>query len=100
MPFVGRDWSHRGIAEFYTNLEKNNYLIVYLTARNFGLARKTLAYLHSVKQKGFQLPEGPLILSPDSMYQAFKREIIVGGCFRKTNDRQSRGFQNRSSEGN
>jgi len=78
MPFVGRDWSHRGICEFYTNLEKNNYLIVYLTARNFGLARKTLSYLHSVKQKDFKLPEGPLILSPDSMYQAFKREIIIG----------------------
>ena len=78
MPFVGKDWSHKGICEFYTNLKKNNYLIIYLTARNFGQARKTLNYLQSVCQKKIRLPEGPLILSPDSMYQAFKREIIIG----------------------
>ena len=78
MPFVGKDWSHKGICEFYTNLEKNKYVIVYLTARNFGQAKKTLKYLKSVKQDKYRLPEGPLILSPDSMYQAFKREIIVG----------------------
>jgi phosphatidate phosphatase LPIN len=90
MPFVGKDWSHKGICEFYTNLEKNNYVIVYLTARNFGQAKKTLKYLKSVKQKKYRLPEGPLILSPDSMYQAFKREIIIGRCLNPNNQRQPR----------
>lgn len=78
MPFIGRDWSHTGICEFYTNLYKNNYNILYLTARNYAQAYKTLKYLNSVKQKNFSLPEGPLILSPESLYQAFKREVIVG----------------------
>lgn len=95
MPFVGRDWSHRGICEFYTNLEKNNYVIVYLTARNFGQTKKTLKYLKSVRQKKYQLPEGPLILSPESMYQAFKREIIIGEL-----TRQPRGLQNCCAQGN
>ena len=78
MPLVGNDWSHPDICEFYTNLRKNNYIIVYLTARNYGQAEKTLNYLKKVKQNKFQLPEGPVILSPDSMYQAFKAEVIVG----------------------
>jgi phosphatidate phosphatase LPIN len=78
MPFVGRDWSHKGICEFYTNLNKNNYNILYLTARNYEQAYKTLQYLNSVQQKDFSLPEGPLILSPENLYMAFKREIITG----------------------
>lgn len=78
MPFIGRDWSHKGICEFFTNLNKNNYNILYLTARNYEQAYKTLRFLNSVQQKEFSLPEGPLILSPENLYMAFKREIITG----------------------
>lgn len=78
MPFVGKDWSHKGVCEFFTNLIKNKYLLIYLTARNFGQAKKTLRYLESVKQGDFILPEGPLILSPQSLYQSFRTEVIKG----------------------
>lgn len=78
MPFVGKDWSHKGVCEFFTNLIKNKYLLIYLTARNFGQAKKTLRYLESVKQGDYILPEGPLILSPQSLYQSFRTEVIKG----------------------
>lgn len=77
MPFIYRDWSQKGIAEFYTNLVKNGYTIVYLTARNIGQAHKTLHYLKSVNQKGVVLPEGPMITSPDTFYESIKREVII-----------------------
>ena len=77
MPFIYKDWSQNGIAEFYTNLSKNGYKIVYLTARNIGQAHKTLIYLKSVNQKGVLLPEGPLITSPDTFYESVRREIII-----------------------
>ena len=41
MPFLNKDWSHDGIAEFYTRLYERNYIIIYLTARNIGNAFKT-----------------------------------------------------------
>lgn len=77
MPFIYKDWSHNGIAEFYKNLCDRGYLIVYLTARNIGQAHKTLNYLKSINQNGVKLPEGPLITSPDSLYESFKREMII-----------------------
>ena len=76
--FIKRDWSHKGICELYTNLRKKNYIFMYLTARNYAQAKRTLSYLDSVKQGEFVLPEGPLILSPESLYRAFKRELIIG----------------------
>jgi len=77
MPFIYRDWSHTGLTELYNNLVKNGYHIIYLTARNIGQATKTLKYLKSVKQKGLSLPEGPLITSPDTLYESLKREVII-----------------------
>ena len=67
-----------GICEFYTNLTKNNYKMIYLTARNFGQTKGTLKYLDSLEQGKFRLPEGPLILSPQSFYQVLKTEVISG----------------------
>jgi phosphatidate phosphatase LPIN len=36
MPVMGRDWSHEGIAELYTNIAANGYQVLYLTARAIG----------------------------------------------------------------
>lgn len=77
MPFLYQDWSHIDICEFFTNLASRGYILIYLTARNIGQFSKTLAYLKSVKQKGFKLPEGPLITSPDSLFESLKREVII-----------------------
>lgn len=77
MPFVNQDWSHHNIAELFYNLAQRGYIIVYLTARNIGQALKTLRYLKSIKQKEYEMPEGPLITSPDSLFESFRREIII-----------------------
>lgn len=77
MPFINQDWSHSGIAELYTNLYKRGYIIVYLTARNIGQAFKTLKYLKSIRQQEHTLPEGPLITSPDTLFESFRREMII-----------------------
>lgn len=77
MPFIYRDWSQKGIAEFYQNLANNGYTIIYLTARNIGQASKTLNYLKSVNQNGICLPEGPLITSPGTLYESLQREVLI-----------------------
>lgn len=48
MPFISKDWSHLGIAKFFTKLAERGYVIIYLTARNIGQAKKTLDYLESI----------------------------------------------------
>ena len=36
MPMMGRDWSQPGVASLYSNIRKNGYQILYLTARAIG----------------------------------------------------------------
>lgn len=77
MPFIYQDWSHKDICHLFTNIANRGYIIIYLTARNIGLFSKTLEYLRSIKQNGFTLPEGPMLTSPDSLFDSLKREIII-----------------------
>ncbi|KAJ3022000.1 hypothetical protein HKX48_007279 [Thoreauomyces humboldtii] len=74
---VGKDWTHSGIASLYTNIRKNGYHILYLTSRAIGQAGTTREYLSKVEQGGFQLPEGPVIMSPDRLFASFHREVIL-----------------------
>lgn len=41
-----------------------------------GQARITRDYLKSIKQGDISLPDGPLLLNPTSLVQAFHREVI------------------------
>ena len=76
MPMLGKDWSHKGITELYTNVSHNGYKFVYLTARAICQSGTTKDYLNSlfVEEKG--LPRGPLLMSPDGLFSSFKREVI------------------------
>ncbi len=49
---------------------------MYLTSRAIGQAESTRDYLAGVAQDQYQLPEGPVLLSPDRLIQAFTREVI------------------------
>lgn len=40
------------------------------------MADMTRGYLHGVNDRGTLLPQGPLMLSPSSLFSAFHREII------------------------
>ena len=70
---VGRDWTHMGVAKLYTDIVKNGYKIMYLTSRAIGQADATRGYLKGIKQDDYQLPEGPVIMSPDRLMASLHR---------------------------
>ncbi|KAI9140967.1 Lipin/Ned1/Smp2-domain-containing protein [Paraphysoderma sedebokerense] len=77
LPALGRDWSHPGIAQLYSTISNNGYKIVYLSSRGLSQADITRRYILEVKQDDYKLPDGPIILSPDSLLTALKREVIL-----------------------
>jgi len=76
MPLVGKDWSQDGITSLYRHIVENGYRIIYLSARAIGQAGITRSYLQSIRQESNCLPNGPLLLSPSSLFLAFHREVI------------------------
>ena len=77
LPRVGRDWSQAGVAGLYTHIARHGYSFMYLTSRPIGQAAGTRAFLKSFSQAGgFQLPDGPIIMSPDRLMESFTREVI------------------------
>ncbi|KAM6900310.1 phosphatidate phosphatase LPIN2-like [Xenentodon cancila] len=76
LPQLGKDWTHRGIAKLYHSVHENGYKFLYCSARAIGMADMTRGYLHWVNDRGTLLPQGPLMLSPSSLFSAFHREII------------------------
>ncbi|EIN10997.1 LNS2-domain-containing protein [Punctularia strigosozonata HHB-11173 SS5] len=74
---IGRDWTHTGVAKLYTDITRNGYKIMYLTSRAIGQADSTRDYLKGVKQNDYQLPEGPVIMSPDRLIASLHREVIM-----------------------
>ncbi|KEP54332.1 lipin-1 [Rhizoctonia solani 123E] len=74
---IGRDWTHLGVAKLYTDIARNGYKIMYLTSRAIGQADSTRDYLKGIKQNNFQLPEGPVIMSPDRLMASLHREVIM-----------------------
>lgn len=74
---IGRDWTHSGVAKLYSDIVRNGYRIMYLTSRAIGQADSTRDYLKGIKQDDLQLPEGPVILSPDRVIASLHREVIM-----------------------
>ncbi|XP_065112466.1 phosphatidate phosphatase LPIN1 isoform X2 [Paramisgurnus dabryanus] len=76
LPTLGKDWTHQGIARLYHNVSQNGYKFLYCSARAIGMANMTRGYLHWVNERGTMLPEGPVLLSPSSLFSALHREVI------------------------
>lgn len=74
---IGRDWTHLGVAKLYTDITRNGYKIMYLTSRAIGQADATRGYLKGIKQNNYQLPEGPVIMSPDRLMASLHRCVVV-----------------------
>lgn len=55
---------------------RNGYKFLYCSARAIGMADMTRGYLHWVNERGTVLPQGPLLLSPSSLFSALHREVI------------------------
>jgi phosphatidate phosphatase LPIN len=47
--FGAISWAHLGIASLFTNIRKNGYQMLYLTARPIGLSAKTKNYVLNIK---------------------------------------------------
>ena len=75
--FIGRDWTHSGVAKLYTDISANGYNFLYLTSRSVGQADTTRHYLDGVVQDSYRLPKGPVILSPDRTIAALRREVYL-----------------------
>lgn len=73
---IGRDWTHVGVAKLYTDICRNGYKIMYLTSRAIGQADSTRDYLKGIKQNNYQLPEGPVIMSPDRLMASLHRYAL------------------------
>ncbi|XP_050540573.1 phosphatidate phosphatase LPIN3 isoform X2 [Daktulosphaira vitifoliae] len=76
LPIVGKDWAQSGVAKLFTKIKDNGYKLLYLSARAIGQSRVTREYLKSIKQEDLSLPEGPVLLNPTSLLNAFHREVI------------------------
>lgn len=77
MTFMGRDWTHSGVAKLYTDICRNGYKILYLTSRAIGQAGSTRHYLKGINQDNYQLPEGPVIMSPDRLFTSLHRCVAI-----------------------
>lgn len=76
MPIMGNDWAQCGVTRLFTKIKENGYKLLYLSARAIGQSRVTREYLQSVKQEDLTLPEGPMLLNPTSLLNAFHTEVI------------------------
>ncbi|KAI8647636.1 Lipin/Ned1/Smp2-domain-containing protein [Parasitella parasitica] len=77
MTMIGKDWTHPGVAQLYTDIANNGYHFMYLTSRAIGQADYTRDYLKKVLQGNYQLPDGPVIMSPDRLFTSLHREVII-----------------------
>lgn len=46
-PFIGRDWSHKGVVKLYNDMDKHGYKLLYLTARAICQSDQTKNYLRN-----------------------------------------------------
>eukprot|EP00762_Andalucia_godoyi_P007835 ANDGO_01738.mRNA.1 Phosphatidate phosphatase PAH2 len=72
LPLFGKDWTHSGIGDFYSNVLKNGYSFLYLTTRSIVQANMTTKLIQSAN-----LPEGPVLTSPDLILHCLAREVIL-----------------------
>jgi phosphatidate phosphatase LPIN len=76
LPMFGKDWSQRGITDLFSAIDRNSYKFMYLSARAIGQSKVTRDYLRSINQDGLTLPDGPLFVTPASLFKAFHKEVI------------------------
>ncbi len=74
---MGRDYTHEGISKLYTKIAKRGYKFIYLTARPITQATATRIYIESIFQNKFTMPSGPVITTPNRLWTAVCREVII-----------------------
>jgi hypothetical protein len=81
MTRLGKDYSHEGVAELFTNIYNSGYKLVYLTARPLSQMSLTRDYIKAIKQGKYVMPNAPIITSADRVSFIFKMLIVARVCF-------------------
>lgn len=76
IPYAG-GYVHSGLSTLYSEISNNKYKFVYLTSRSIGQASYTREYVKNLNTGSQQLPDGPVIMTPDGLFAAAKREVIL-----------------------
>lgn len=76
LPMFGKDWSHRGIANLFSHIDRNGYRILFLSSRSIVQAHQTRKYLSHLKQGEELLPAGPVLVSPSLLFRSLAREVV------------------------
>ncbi|KAI4294977.1 hypothetical protein MLD38_040753 [Melastoma candidum] len=76
MPLVGRDWTQSGVARLFSAIKENGYQLLFLSARAIVQAYLTRSFLLNLKQDGKNMPNGPVVISPDGLFPSLYREVI------------------------
>eukprot|EP01064_Diplonema_japonicum_P013140 TRINITY_DN20552_c0_g1_i2.p1 TRINITY_DN20552_c0_g1~~TRINITY_DN20552_c0_g1_i2.p1 ORF type:complete len:510 (+),score=71.32 TRINITY_DN20552_c0_g1_i2:47-1531(+) len=104
--FLKKDFSHSGIAKFYSDLNSEGHQVIYLTSRPITSNNSTRDYIDSVRQNVippatsasptdpqkkkftffnknkpaekdcYKLPPGPVIACPDFVFEVLFREVV------------------------
>jgi phosphatidate phosphatase PAH1 len=77
MTRLGYDYTHAGVSRLYNILHDNGYKLIYLTARSIVQHSDTKIYIESIIQEGKKLPCGPVITTPNKLWNALAREVII-----------------------
>ena len=72
MPRVGLDWAHGGVTSLYSQITKQGYQMLYLTARGIGMATTTRDYLFGAAGRAHAADRGraSLALAADRVVHA------------------------------
>lgn len=73
--FVGKDWSHCGVAELFTKIENQNYKFVYLSNRPSSMYKRTSKMIKNIVQNGSKMPDGPIVLNPTGFFNSLVSEV-------------------------
>lgn len=71
-----KDWTHKKITNLFSSINDNGYKVIYLSARSMIQHTQTKKYLSSIVQSNTRMPEGPIFMSPDGLFDSFTREVI------------------------
>ncbi|KAL3319341.1 Nuclear elongation and deformation protein 1 [Cichlidogyrus casuarinus] len=76
-PMIGIDWAHAGIAKLYSRIADSGYKFIYLSSRPITQHKSTRTYVQGVVQNDkYRLPEGPILVSPNSLINALHIEVV------------------------
>lgn len=74
--YFGIDWTHKYIAKLYSHIVNNGYRMLYLTARTMYMQSSTKKNLNNIKQDGFSMPQGPIMMNDSGYIDSIKTELI------------------------